>query len=116
MFKIDDLEIEKALLLAPMEDVTDVGYRKLCKELGADIVFTEFVNSDGLIRTDQERPVGIQIYGQDLDAMVESAKIAEEENPEIIDINAGCNGGEYRRTDDSLVRRFPHDDSAVGIE
>ena len=127
MFKIDELEIKNALLLAPMEDVTDIGYRKLCKELGADIVYTEFVNSDGLIRnnkktikklkiTNEERPVGIQIYGQDIDAMVESARIAEEENPEIIDINAGCNGGEYRRTDDSLVRRFPHDDSAVGIE
>ncbi len=101
MFKIDDLEIENALLLAPMEDVTDIGYRKLCKELGADVVYTEFVNSDGLIRnnkktqkklkiTEEERPVGIQIYGQDIEAMVESARIAEAENPEIIDINAGC--------------------------
>lgn len=101
MFKIDNIEIENALLLAPMEDVTDLGYRKLCKELGADVVYTEFVNSDGLIRNnkktikklkivDDERPVGIQIYGQDIEPMVESAKIAEEENPEIIDINAGC--------------------------
>lgn len=101
MFKIDALEIKNALLLAPMEDVTDLGYRKLCKELGADIVYTEFVNSDGLIRnnkktikklkiTDEERPVGIQIYGQDIEPMVESARIAESENPEIIDINAGC--------------------------
>ncbi len=101
MFKIDDIEIKNALLLAPMEDVTSLGYRKLCKELGADIVYTEFVNSDGLIRnnkktakkmtiTDEERPVGIQIYGNDLEAMVESAKISEEKDPDIIDVNAGC--------------------------
>ena len=74
MFKVGKINIENALLLAPMEDVTDIAYRRLCKELGADIVYTEFVNSDGLIRknkktrkkleiTDQERPVGIQIYG-----------------------------------------------------
>ncbi|MBU1096573.1 MAG: tRNA dihydrouridine synthase DusB [Ignavibacteriae bacterium HGW-Ignavibacteriae-2] len=101
MFKIDQIEIKNALLLAPMEDVTDIGYRKLCKELGADVVYTEFVNSDGLIRnnkktikklkiTEEERPVGIQIYGQDIPAMVEAAKIAELENPELIDVNAGC--------------------------
>ncbi len=101
MFKIDKIEIEKPLLLAPMEDVTGLGFRKLCKELGADIVYTEFVNSDGLIRKNQktakkmeireeERPVGIQIYGSEIDAMVEAAKMAEEMNPDIIDINAGC--------------------------
>lgn len=101
MFKVGKINIEKALLLAPMEDVTDIAYRKLCKELGADVVYTEFVNSDGLIRsnkktekkleiTDEERPVGIQIYGGNLDPMVEAAKIAETRNPEIIDINAGC--------------------------
>lgn len=101
MFKVGKINIEKALLLAPMEDVTDIAYRKLCKELGADIVYTEFVNSDGLIRsnkktekkleiTDEERPVGIQIYGGNLEPMVEAAKIAEMRNPEIIDINAGC--------------------------
>ena len=81
-----------------MEDVTDIAYRRLCKELGADIVYTEFVNSDGknkktrkkLEITDQERPVGIQIYGGNLEPMVEAAAIAEEEQPDIIDINAGC--------------------------
>ncbi|MDH7605049.1 MAG: tRNA dihydrouridine synthase DusB [Melioribacter sp.] len=98
---IGNLKIDNALLLAPMEDVTDIAFRKLCKEFGADIVYTEFVNSDGLIRsnkktfkkleiTDEERPVGIQIYGGNLGPMVESAKIAEKKNPDIIDINAGC--------------------------
>jgi tRNA-dihydrouridine synthase B len=101
MFKIDHINIEKALLLAPMEDVTDIAYRKVCKDLGADIVYTEFVNSEGLVRESEkthkklrimenERPVGIQIYGANIDSMVEAAKIAEAENPDIIDINAGC--------------------------
>jgi tRNA-dihydrouridine synthase B len=101
VFSLGKIKIEKALLLAPMEDVTDIAFRKLCKELGADVVYTEFVNSDGLIRnnkktaqkleiTDEERPVGIQIYGGNLGPMIEAAKIAEEKNPEIIDINAGC--------------------------
>lgn len=101
MFSLGKIKIEKALLLAPMEDVTDIAFRKLCKELGADVVYTEFVNSDGLIRnnkktaqkleiTEEERPVGIQIYGGNLEPMIEAAKIAEEKNPEIIDINAGC--------------------------
>jgi len=101
MFEINKIKIDKAVLLAPMEDVTSVPFRKLCKELGADIVYTEFVNSDGLIRanqktkkkleiTEEERPVGIQIYGGNLEPMIEAAKIAEQENPDIIDINAGC--------------------------
>ena len=101
MFKIDKIEFEKPLLLAPMEDVTGLGFRKLCKEMGADIVYTEFVNSDGLIRNnkktalkmeirEEERPVGIQIYGSEIDAMVGAARMAEELNPDIIDINAGC--------------------------
>jgi len=101
MFKIDKIEFEKPLLLAPMEDVTGLGFRKLCKELGADMVYTEFVNSDGLIRNnkktaqkmeirEEERPVGIQIYGSDIESMVEAAKMAEELNPDVIDINAGC--------------------------
>jgi len=101
MFKVGKINIEKALLLAPMEDVTDIAFRRLCKELGADIVYTEFVNSDGLIRsnkkterkleiTEDERPVGIQIYGGNLEPMIEAAKIAESKNPDIIDINAGC--------------------------
>lgn len=101
MFNVGKINIEKPLLLAPMEDVTDIGYRKLCKELGADIVYTEFVNSDGLIRcnaktekkleiTNEERPIGIQIYGGNFQPMIEAAKIAEAKNPEIIDVNAGC--------------------------
>jgi tRNA-dihydrouridine synthase B len=101
MFEVGKINIEKALLLAPMEDVTDPSFRRLCREFGADIVYTEFVNSDGLIRNnrkthdklriyDSERPIGIQIYGGNLEPMVEAAKIAELENPEIIDINAGC--------------------------
>lgn len=101
MFNVGKINLEKPLLLAPMEDVTDLGFRKLCKELGADIVYTEFVNSDGLIRcnkktekkliiTEEERPVGIQIYGGNLQPMIEAAAIAEEKNPDIIDVNAGC--------------------------
>jgi tRNA-dihydrouridine synthase B len=101
MFNVGKVNIEKALLLAPMEDVTDIAFRKICKEFGADVVYTEFVNSDGLIRsnkktemkliiTENERPVGIQIYGGNLEPMILAAKIAETKNPEIIDINAGC--------------------------
>lgn len=101
MFKVGKINIDKALLLAPMEDVTDIAFRRLCKELGADVVYTEFVNSDGLIRsnkkterkleiTEEERPVGIQIYGGNLEPMIEAAKIAESKNPDLIDINAGC--------------------------
>lgn len=101
MFSIGKINIEKAILLAPMEDVTDISFRLICKELGADVVYTEFVNAEGLIRAsekthkklkiiDEERPVGIQIYGSNLNSMVSASKIAEEENPDLIDINAGC--------------------------
>ena len=101
MFKIGDIELDKAVLLAPMEDVTDISFRLVCKELGADLVYTEFVNSEGLVRAsekthkklkiiDEERPVGIQIYGANIDSMVGAAKIAEAESPDLIDINAGC--------------------------
>ena len=101
MFKVGKINIDKALLLAPMEDVTSIPFRKLCKEMGADVVYTEFVNSDGLYRankktkkkliiTEEERPVGIQIYGGNLEPMIETASIAEGNNPDIIDINAGC--------------------------
>jgi tRNA-dihydrouridine synthase B len=101
MLKIDKIEIEKAILLAPMEDVTDISFRLVCRELGADLVYTEFVNSEGLVRAnerthnklkiiEEERPVGIQIYGSNIDSMVGAAKIAEVENPDLIDINAGC--------------------------
>ncbi len=99
--KIGPLEFFKPLFLAPMEDVTDASFRIICKRLGADFVFTEFANSEGLRRGsertklkiklyDEERPAGIQIYGGDIQAMVDAARIAEEENPDVIDINAGC--------------------------
>jgi tRNA-dihydrouridine synthase B len=101
MFKVGKIEIDKAILLAPMEDVTDISFRLICRELGADVVYTEFVNSEGLIRSnarthnklkiiEEERPVGIQIYGSSIESMIGAAKIAEAENPDIIDINAGC--------------------------
>ncbi len=89
------------LFLAPMEDVTDPAFRLLCKRFGVDMVYTEFVSADALIRNvkrteqkltihDVERPVAIQIYGRDVDTMVEAAKIVETANPDIIDINFGC--------------------------
>lgn len=100
--KIGNLELRKnPLLLAPMEDVTDPSFRLLCKKYSADLMYTEFVSCDALVRSiektqrklkifDQEQPVGIQLYGKDIDAMVEAAKIAEESNPQLIDINYGC--------------------------
>ena len=100
--KIGDIEFRKeALFLAPMEDVTDPSFRYICKRFGADMVTTEFISSDGLIRdawkslaklniNDFERPVAIQIYGNQIDPMVEAARIAESANPDIIDINFGC--------------------------
>ena len=100
--KIADIELgEKPLLLAPMEDVTDPSFRYMCKRFGADVVYTEFISSDGLVRegaksvaklniSDGERPVGIQIYGHLIEPMVESARIAEAARPDVIDINFGC--------------------------
>ncbi|MBW7888921.1 MAG: tRNA dihydrouridine synthase DusB [Bacteroidetes bacterium] len=99
--KIGKIEISKPLLLAPMEDVTEQPFRIICKRLGADIMFTEFVNSDGLVRnsektyrkmlfTEEERPLGIQIYGGDENSMEGAAKMADTLNPDFIDINAGC--------------------------
>lgn len=100
--KIGNIELgEKPLFLAPMEDVTDASFRYICKEFGADVVYTEFVSSDGLIRnvgscktklevSDFERPVGIQIYGHIPEAMTEAAIIAEAAGPDMIDINFGC--------------------------
>jgi len=92
---------DKPLLLAPMEDITDPSFRALCKQFGTDLMYTEFISSDGLIRDgakslkkleiyDSERPIGIQLYGHLVDAMVEAALMAEQSNPEIIDINFGC--------------------------
>jgi tRNA-dihydrouridine synthase B len=100
--KIGDVETgNKPLFLAPMEDVTDPSFRFVCKHFGADVLYTEFISSDGLIRDatkslnklkifDYERPIGIQIYGHLIEPMVESAKIAESADPDIIDINFGC--------------------------
>lgn len=100
--KIADIDLgEKPLLLAPMEDVTDPSFRYMCKRMGADMVYTEFISSDGLIRdaaksraklaiNDAERPVGIQLYGHLIEPMVESARIAQEAHPDVIDINFGC--------------------------
>ncbi len=100
--KIGSIDLgEKPLFLAPMEDVTDPSFRCMCKEFGADVVYTEFISSDGLIRdaakslrkleiSDAERPVGIQIYGHLIEPMVEAARMAEAARPDIIDINFGC--------------------------
>lgn len=89
------------ILLAPMEDVTDISFRMMCKQFGADMVYTEFVSSDALIRSvnkteqklkvsDDERPVVIQIYGREVETMVEAAKICEQARPDVLDINFGC--------------------------
>ena len=100
--KIGEIEFgQNPVFLAPMEDVTDIGFRLLCKRFGAAMVYTEFVSAEALIRdvkstiqkltiSDVERPVGIQIYGRDVDAMVEAAKIVEQAGPDLIDINFGC--------------------------
>ena len=100
--KIGNVEFgERPVFLAPMEDVTDIGFRLLCKRFGAAMVYTEFVSAEALIRdvkstiqkltiSDTERPVGIQIYGRDVEAMVEAAKIVEQAGPDVIDLNFGC--------------------------
>ena len=102
MIKIADIEFDHIpLLLAPMEGVTDPPFRHVCKEQGADIVYSEFISSDGLIRDavksvrklgfiEEERPFGVQIFGNSIDPMVEAARYAERYDPDIIDINFGC--------------------------
>ncbi len=102
LVKIGDIELEDfPLLLAPMEDVSDPPFRALCKEQGADVVYTEFISSEGLIRSAQksimkldiyekERPVGIQIFGANLESMLQTIDIVEKSRPDIIDINFGC--------------------------
>ncbi len=102
MPKIADIQLpDFPLLLAPMEDVSDPPFRKLCKEQGADVVYTEFISSEGLIRDaaksvikldiyEKERPVGIQIFGAEMDSMLQAIDIVERSNPDIIDINFGC--------------------------
>jgi nifR3 family TIM-barrel protein len=102
MLKIGNIELgDFPLFLAPMEDVTDPSYRIICKELGADMLYTEFISSEGLIRdalksqekldfSEEESPLGIQIFGHLEESMVEAARIAEEAEPDLIDINWGC--------------------------
>jgi nifR3 family TIM-barrel protein len=102
MVKIGNLELgEFPLLLAPMEDVSDPPFRALCKEQGCDMMYTEFISVEGLIRDaavsikkldiyDEERPIGIQIFGAKLDSMMQAAEIVEEARPEVLDINYGC--------------------------
>ena len=102
MVKIGDIELDEfPLLLAPMEDVSDPPFRALCKEQGADVVYTEFVSSEGLIRNaaksvmkldiyEKERPVGIQIFGANMESMLQTIDIVEKSKPDIIDINFGC--------------------------
>lgn len=100
--KIGNIDLGvQPILLAPMEDVTDIGFRQLCKRFGVSMVYTEFVSAEALVRSiqaslnkltisDAERPVGIQIYGRDVESMVEAAKIVEQAHPDVIDINFGC--------------------------
>ena len=102
MTKIGDIELgDFPLLLAPMEDVSDPPFRFLCKKYGADLMYTEFISSEGLIRDaakslkkldifEYERPIGIQIFGGEIEPMKEAAEIAEKANPDLIDINCGC--------------------------
>ncbi|MCX6234829.1 MAG: tRNA dihydrouridine synthase DusB [Bacteroidetes bacterium] len=102
MIKIGHIEFPTApVILAPMESITDSSYRSVCKSLGADLMYTEFIASEGLIRnarkslnklilSDEERPIGIQIFGHDIDSMVAATRIAEKANPDLIDLNFGC--------------------------
>ena len=99
--RIGHVDVDQGILLAPMEDVTDLPFRVICKRYGADIVYTEFISSEGLVRDarrsleklrlhPEERPVAIQIFGGNLDVMVEAAQMAAEAGPDFIDINFGC--------------------------
>lgn len=116
MTKIANIELGKyPLLLAPMEDITDQSFRWLCKQFGADLMYTEFISSDGLIRegkksvkkldiSENERPIGIQLYGHIIDSMVEACHIAVKSKPELIDINYGC-----------PVRKIAHRGAGAGM-
>lgn len=100
--KIGNIELgNQPVFLAPMEDVTDIAFRMLCKQFGASMVYTEFVSAEALIRSinstmkklticDEERPVGIQLYGRDVASMVEAARVVEQSKPDVIDLNFGC--------------------------
>lgn len=122
MVKIGNVELgDFPLLLAPMEDVSDPPFRKLCKAQGADLVFTEFVSADGLVHEahkafqkleifDYERPIGIQYFGGQLENMIGAAEIIEAKNPDIIDINFGCPVAKVacRMAGAGLLRDVPH--------
>jgi tRNA-dihydrouridine synthase B len=122
MVKIGTVELGGfPLLLAPMEDVSDPPFRKLCKEQGADMVYTEFISADGLVHEakntfqkleifDYERPIGIQYFGGQLDNMIEAAEIIEAKNPDVIDINFGCPVAKVacRMAGAGLLRDIPH--------
>ena len=100
--KIDKINLgKKPILLAPMEDVSDPPFRRICKKHGADLMFTEFISSEGLIRDaekstkkldifEYERPIGIQIFGGNIESMIQSVRIINKVKPDIIDINYGC--------------------------
>jgi tRNA-dihydrouridine synthase len=101
IMKIGNLDIVQGIFLAPMEDVSDYPFRMICRKLGADVVYSEFISSEALIREavkafqkmtirKEEHPIGIQIYGNRVEAMVKAAQIAEEKKPDFIDINFGC--------------------------
>lgn len=122
MVKIGNVELgEFPLLLAPMEDVSDPPFRKLCKEQGADMVYTEFISADGLVHDaanslkkleifDYERPIGIQYFGGQVENMVEAAEMIEAKNPDVIDINYGCPVAKVacRMAGAGLLRDIPH--------
>ena len=122
MVKIGNIELgDYPLLLAPMEDVSDPPFRKLCKEQGADMVYTEFISADGLVHEavnslkkleifDYERPIGIQYFGGQIENMVEAAEIIESKNPDLIDINFGCPVAKVacRLAGAGLLRDIPH--------
>lgn len=122
MVKIGDINLGPfPLLLAPMEDVSDPPFRKLCKEQGADMVYTEFISADGLVHEakntfqkleifDYERPIGIQYFGGQLENMIEAAEIIESKNPDVIDINFGCPVAKVacRNAGAGLLRDIPH--------
>lgn len=125
--RIGSIDIDRPILLAPMEDVTDLPFRVICKRLGADIVYTEFVNSEGLIRDsaqtkqkltfdEEERPFGIQIYGGEESSMESAAKIAESCNPDLLDINCGCwvKDVALRGAGAGLLRDLPRMERIVG--
>ena len=120
--KIGNIDFgDRPVFLAPMEDVTDIGFRLLCKRFGAAMVYTEFVSAEALIRdvkstiskltiSDTERPVGIQIYGRDIEAMVEAAKIVEQAGPDLIDqFRLSCKEGGWQRRWRWHASEYPQD-------